>query len=109
MINNIVRFFEPGWELWRPAFSVDADYKGAEETFAKVADIQGRMRPQSSGIRGAAEKDTYFEGHRFYTDHFDIQPGDRLRKDGQEYRAISPMNPMQFDEFLQVDCEVIER
>ena len=73
MIENIERFFEPGFSVWRGGNTPDA-WGGNVFTYAvHIAALSGRLRPLTGDMRMSADKDTHFGTHRFYCFPADIK------------------------------------
>jgi len=106
MIEEVSKFFEDGWEIWR--WTEDDDGMGGiVEDWEKQADVEGRMRPLTGDKRLTADKETFFGSHRFYCFPTDIRKGDQLRNGSNNYDVKFPSDMMAFDRFMQVDCELI--
>ena len=106
MIENVARFFEPGWEVWRWTESPDG-MGGFVKAWTFQANVEGRMRPLTGTKRLSADKETFFGDHRFYCFPADIRKGDQLRNGSRNYDVKFPADMMTFDRFMQVDCELI--
>lgn len=75
--------FGPGFELWRASRAADGQ-GGHATTFAKVADLLGRLTPLSASSQIRAGQNGGVINHRFSCPGAtDIRPGDEIRYDGR--------------------------
>ncbi|PKM75033.1 MAG: hypothetical protein CVU92_03405 [Firmicutes bacterium HGW-Firmicutes-17] len=100
--------FIPGYEIKRPTVSNENGV--AKETVSTVASVSGRMRPLSGNEMIKNEKMGYTTTHRFYCDVVEIQPMDSIYDSvkNKTYEIKLIVNPMEMDEFLQIECEYKE-
>lgn len=77
-------------------------------SFAK--NVSGLMRPLNSNEINAAQSQGYVANYRFYCLPFSssLQITDRIvdTVNNENYEIKAIRNPMNFDEFLQIDCEI---
>ncbi len=112
LIGNVERFFEPGWEVWRPTVTQD-EYGGNVETYNLHAMLWGRMRPFSSPgtargeiVKEMSGKKAISVSHRFYCFPVDIKEDDEIRKNDHVYKVGLAANMMHMDKLMQVDVEL---
>lgn len=105
-IPGVDKYFET-YELWRYTETFDS-YGTPVKTPSKVKDIKGRLRQLRGDERFISDKVTSITTHRFYTRELTITPLDEIRKDGQAYEVVAVNNVMTFDDFVQLDLEVIQ-
>jgi hypothetical protein len=72
MIENIARFFEPGFEVWRWEPVPDA-WGGTVKQWVQRQDVEGLLRPLKGELRVSADKETEYADHRFYCFPFTLQ------------------------------------
>ena len=65
MIENVQRFFVPGFEVWRWESGTDA-WGGTVKQWVQRQDVSGLLRPLKGELRLSADKETAFADHRFY-------------------------------------------
>lgn len=100
--------FIPGYVIKRPTVSNEDGI--LKETDVVVALVSGRMRPLSGNEMIKNEKMGYTTTHRFYCDVVEIQPMDSIYDSVKNitYAIKLIVNPMEMNEFLQIECEYRE-
>lgn len=99
-------YFLPGFEIKRATQTSNGGI--VEESYSTIATVEGRMRPLSGSEIMRNEKNNYITTHRFYCNVIDLNENDVICKDGKTYEVKLKVNPMEMNEFLQVDCECKE-
>jgi len=108
-MKSAAKWFEPGWNVYRPTVSQDAA-GGVVNTYTTHLAVSGRMRPLTGDTRISAEKNTYFADHRFYCFVVDIDEYDIIAKTGSTgttYEVKHAADMMTMDRLMQVDCELV--
>ena len=76
-----------------------------QTTYNTVITTSGRLRPLTGNEIYQNEKRNLRSTHRFYCGIIDIQVEDYILFGGKYYAVKYIKNPMEANEFLQVDCE----
>lgn len=107
---NIVKYFEPGWEVWRFT-PVPDGWGGTVKEWLFHIEVEGRLRPldiASATVRLSADRETVFADYKFYCFLADIREGDQLRRNGQVYDVKSTPDMMDFGRLMQIGCKRVE-
>lgn len=100
-------YFIPGYKI--KSLIETGDGGGSlVKTYSSGIDIAGRMRPLSGNEMMKNERMNYITTHRFYCSFTDAISATSKIVDpsGLEYEVKLIINPMNFNEHLQIDCEL---
>lgn len=99
----ITDFFKTTFDIYRLTSS---DQGGIEtKSYQKIATVLGWMRPLHGSEIRANEKRTYVTTHRMYCTVLELRPTDVVLKDELTYEVRYFQNPMDSNQFMQVDLE----
>lgn len=76
--------------------------------WAKDKDITGRLRQLNASEKYSSNTVGTESTHRFYTEELGISNTDRIKVNNIFYDVIRSNNVMNFGEFAQVDCKLVE-
>lgn len=106
MIKNIRRFYKPGIEVFRATKTVNelGDYINV---FNLIYIISGLIRPTQTVERIEGKKITYTSGYTMYCSaEVDLELTDEIQDTkGQRYRITEIINPMNFNNHLEVGLQ----
>ena len=108
---DIEKYFESGMKILKP---VDTINTYGEKVRAYVLDktITGRIRPLKGNevfMSGARQEISTHRLYCAYEHYFDVTEDKQIEDDeGTTYDITAIINPMNFDEWLQVDLEVVK-
>jgi SPP1 family predicted phage head-tail adaptor len=107
MLENISKYFVPGFDIYETKY-VGNGRGGKIEDWDFSQQISGRLRPMSGEEEFSGGKITSHKKYRFYCELVSIKTKDRIKYDGKFYEVKFISNVMNFNEFLQIDLELIE-
>lgn len=104
MISN---YFTPGYKIKTASNTPDGG-GGIVVSYSIAATIPGRMRMLNGNEIIQNEKKSLVTTHRFYCDYTNVITATSKIEapDGSIYEVKLINNPMEFNEFLQIDCEL---
>jgi len=83
-------------------------YGEITETWSKDRTVFGRIRPLNGRERFVAGAEHQISTHRLYTNDGNINEENQIVYGGKTFDVIFVANPMNFNEFWQIDLELIE-
>ncbi len=106
---SIESYYRTGFSVKRPV-SVSDSGGSFTTTFADYAAISGRMRPLTGTEILANEKLGLKTSHRFYCAVLSAVESDRIYDsvNDKTYEIRFIKNPMEMDDHLEIDCELID-
>jgi hypothetical protein len=101
-------YYKPGYTVKRPVESNDGGGV-IVLTFADLVNSSGRMRPLTGTEILANEALGLKTSHRFYCPVIDVVEKDRIYDSNKSktYEIKFVKNPMEMDDHLEIDCELI--
>lgn len=104
---GIESYYKPGYTIKRPVVTtVDGV---VVETFSDLISVSGRMRALNGNEVLANERIGLITTHRFYCAVVDVEVKDRIfdSNKSKTYEIKFVKNPMEMDDHLEIDCELI--
>ena len=87
---------------------IRTDLGGYKDHWATHLSIRTLIRPLGGSEQMAADKVTLYATHKMYCAVADILEDDKVEDaDGNEYRIKNQINPMNFDNHMQIDLELV--
>ena len=108
MIKNIESFYNQEFQIMRYTMT-SSGYGGVQGAWSEHLKVIGRLRPMTADERLRADKVSLDSTHRLYTSIADIVSKDRvIDVYGNNYAIKGLKNPMNMDNHLEIDLELIE-
>ena len=108
MIRNIESFYNQEFQVLRYTMT-GSGYGGIQGAWNTHLTVRGRLRPLTADERLRADKVSLYSTHRLYASVTDITSKDRVVDVyGNNYAVKGLKNPMNMDNHLEIDLELIE-
>ena len=104
--DSIRKFYKSDIDVYTVTKSVNS-YGEMIATWSKNRTIFGRIRPMSGAEPFVAGAEHQISKYRLYTDDFNIRENNQIRWSGKTFDVKFVSNPMTFDQFCQIDLELV--
>ncbi len=105
--DSIRKFFVEDVDVYTASETTNS-YGEIVETWSKNRTIFGRIRPLSGNERFVAGAEHQISTHRLYTSDSNIHEEDQIVYGEKTFEVIFVSNPMNFNQFYQVELQLIE-
>ena len=110
MIEQLSKYFMPGFEVWGRSITYGA--WGPEESYTKLGDISGLMENQAGTQRNIADRETLYASNVFYckaSDWKTLAPSytgtyEIKNENGEIFDVTNPEDLQGRGRMMQIDC-----
>lgn len=108
MLENISRFYNETVDVMRNTPTANNIGGFKDNWSVHIADLACRIRPLQETEKYVGDKQTLYATHKLYCSVVDIKETDKIiDTDNKEYLVKGVINPMRWNNHLQVDLEYV--